>query len=226
MLTRCLAWSQWIRAGVLCGTVIAIYLLGYLAVRSGERAADGRLVVYTGSRLSNRIFAPVIFLEKITSDRPIPDPEATLQSYLAEARSTRRPILVALGGKSCLGCRQLEQFLKEQQAIVSKHFVVLKANFDDPMTPGALLNDRYRTLSETEGYINYFPWIAFLDEDGELLLTADDNRDGVIGIPQGGPQDRAWFLQMLRRANPAITDGELAQLGAAAEAYHEQIWRD
>ena len=67
-----------------------------------------------------------------------------------------------------------------------------------------------------KGYQQYQP----------LLVTVDDAPERLSGTPQGGPQDRAWFLQMLRRANPAITDDDIDRLAAAAEAYHRKIWHD
>lgn len=206
--------------------VMAIYMLGYVSVRRVDGVSNGRLAIETGSRIANRIFAPAISLEKIVRDRPHPDPETMFESLLGESRSSRRPILVALGIKTCLPCRQLERFLNDQRAIVSKYFVVVKADVDDGMTPGALVRDRYRTPHEAEGYTHYFPWVAFLNENGELLVTGDDGPSGLIGLPQGGPQDRAWFLRMLRIANPAITDYEIASLDTAAVAYHKRIWRD
>jgi uncharacterized protein (TIGR03067 family) len=202
----------------------AIYLLGYFSVRAGHRMPDGQLAIYTGSQMSARIFAQAICLEQLLRDRPIEDPGMAFEALLADARTSQRPVLVALGLKSCLPCRQLERFLEEQQITVSRYFAVLKADVDDENSPGVLIRDRYRTRYETDGYTNYFPWIAFLNGDGELLVTSDDGPESQIGIPQGGPKDRAWFLRMLRIANPAITDGEIAKLDVAAEAFHELIW--
>lgn len=206
--------------------VMAVYVLGYFSVRRVHRLSNGRLGIDTGSRIANRIFAPAISLEMIVRDRPRPDPETMFKSFLGESRSSRRPILIVLGTKKCLPCRQLERFLEDQRAIVSKYFVVMKADVDDETTPGILVRDRYRTPSESEGYTHYFPWIAFINGNGELLVTGDDGPNGLIGIPQGGPQDRAWFLRMLRIVNPAITDDEIASLDTAAAAYHKLIWRD
>ena len=183
-------------------------------------------MIDTGSRIANRLFAPASRLEQFVRDRPLRAMDACFDDILSEARSTKRPILIALGAKNCLPCRQLEQFLKDQQSILSRHFVVLKANVDDPATPGELIRDRYRKLSGSEGYLDYFPWIAFVDGTGKLLLTGDDRSQGLIGIPHGGPQDRAWFLEMLQLANPSVTETELASIGTAAEAYHRFLWRE
>lgn len=219
-------WTRLQTTCVITTTLIAIYGLVYVSVRTGSRSSDGRVAIDTGSRIANRIFAPAISLEKIVRDRPHADVATVFEDLLTEAQSSGRPILVTLGTKNCLPCRQLERFLKDQQAIVSKYFIVLKADLDDATTPGVLVRDRFRTQSETEGYTNYYPWIAFVDGNGKLLVTGDDNSEGLIGIPQGGPQDRAWFLKMLRMANPAITNDEIAKLNTAAEAYHKHLWRD
>jgi thioredoxin-related protein len=212
------------QTGAVIITLIAIYGLVYAAVRISHRTADGRVTIETGSRIANRAFAPAIGLEKFL--RSAPEVKAILfEDALMEAQKTDRPILVVLGTKNCLPCRQLEQFLQDQRGILSRYFVFLKANIDDPSTPGLLIRDRYRHLSDSEGYTNYFPWIAFIDGDGSLLVTGDDDADGLIGIPHGGPQDREWFLRMLRIANPKITEDELAMIDVAGADYHKFLWR-
>jgi hypothetical protein len=203
---------------------ITFYSTVYLTVRTCFRAVDGRLKIDTGSRIANRIFAPAIHLERLSRERLVPRPEDELARFLAESRTSQKPLLVALGAPPCLPCRQLEQFLHEQRAILSKHFVVVKASFDGEMSVGQLVSDRFRVPRETAGYLHYFPWLVFLNENGEVVVTADDGPKGRIGIPQGGPDDRAWFLRMLRIARPQISDAEIAELGRAAEAYHRRIW--
>jgi hypothetical protein len=195
-----------------------------MATRTCHRPPDGKLVIHTGSRWSDGIFAPAIFLEKYIGDQPVPDPRATLAACLAESQSSHKPVLVALGADGCLPCRQLDEFLQEQQKIVAKRFVVLRADVGDERSLGVLIRDRYRASRGTAGYVHYYPWIAFLNANGNVLVTGDDGPAGLIGLPQGNAPDRTWFLNMLRAANPEITEAEIAQLSSAAEAYHKRIW--
>jgi hypothetical protein len=215
-------WLRWCAAGIV---MTAVYSATYLTVRKAFRSPDGRMKVDTGSRMSNHIFAPAILLEKKSRDQPIPHPESLWASCLAESSASKKPILVALGISGCLPCRQLEKFLHDQQAIVSRHFVVVKADIDGEWSLGALISDRFRNPQGTAGYVHSYPWIAFLNEHGELLVTVDDSPKRLIGTPQGGPEDRAWFLRMLRTARPELTDSEIATLDRAAEAYHNLVWR-
>jgi len=219
-------WSPWMGTCAVIGAMMAIYLIVYMSVRSLHRMSDGRLAIYTGSQLANRIFGPAITLETIVRHKPVPDPKTEFKSILAEARSSGKTVLICLGTKTCLPCRQLERLLQSQWAIMSKYVVIMKANVDDEMTPGVLVRDLFRTSPGTEGYIHYYPWIAFLNGNGELLVSSDDGPTGLIGIPHGGSEDRAWFLGMLRVANPTIADDEIARLAAEAKAYHELIWHD
>jgi hypothetical protein len=131
---------------------------------------------------------------------------------------------VTLGTKSCLPCRQLEQFLETQKSVVSKYFVVMKANIEGERSLGTLVTRRFRSRVNSEDYTEYFPWIAFLNDRGEVLVTGDDGPSGVIGIPQGSREDRKWFLEILRIANPRLTDPEIASLDQAAEHFHRRIW--
>lgn len=215
-------WPQIWLGALLVAAVCTSYLVGYLSVRTGHRVQDGQWVISTGSRMSNWIFAPVIYAEQTAYDKP--DPRLTFESVLAESRSSRRPVLIVLGTTHCLPCRQAEEFLEQQRAVLSKYFVVVKADLGEAHTLGVLVRDKYRKQVNTDGYIEYFPWLACVDGQGQVLVTGDDRGKGLIGLPQGGPQDRKWFLQMLQIANPKISDVEITSLDDAAAAYHRHIW--
>jgi thioredoxin-related protein len=214
-------WSKWPGGGA---TFVALYVMAYVTVRTRHATGDGRFEIRTGSRMMDRLFAPAILTEKSSLDRPIPNAELLMESALREARSSGRKVLLAIGSKNCLPCRQLERFVGEQSAILSKYFVVVKIDVGNGMVHGDVVQKQYRAEQGALGDNQYFPWLAFLNANGDLLVTSDDSGEGMIGIPQGGPQDRAWFLRMLRIANPAITDDEIASMDAAAEAYHNLIW--
>lgn len=217
---------QWLLTGVASLTIVAAYVLVYVVIRKCHRYPDGHISIDTGSNITNRVFAIAIHLEKCAIPIQLPGKEALFEEALKEAQSTDRTILIILGTENCLPCRQLERFLQQQHAILSKYVLVFKANVGRNLTQGAVVNERYRCLSDTDGYTNYFPWIAFVDINGGLIVCGDDNADGLIGIPHGGPQDRAWFLQMLRIANPKMTESDVTHIGAAAEAYHKRIWNN
>lgn len=214
---------QWLAVAT---AIIFLYALGYYSIRVSHRTHDERFKIETGSRLTDSIFAPAIRLERAWLHRSHPNAERLIDSALKEARSSNRKVLLALGAKSCLPCRQLEQFLMEQEPIVSRHFVVVKIDVDDSMLHGKAVQARYRTLPGSLGDACYFPWMAILDESGRRLVTSDDGPRGTIGLPHGGPSDRAWFLQLLRISDPTFTDREIASLESAALAFHVSIWHD
>lgn len=216
------------RKSVQIGTGVAVAVAGYVALylvsRTAHQDRSGKISVELGSRFSDQLFAPLAGIEKRMRDRVVPQAEPLIESALAEARASGRTVLLTLGSKTCLPCRQLERFLADQSAIIDKHFVIVKVNIDDELNRGELVRARYRVPRMNPEMVEYFPWIAFLDQSGELSVTADDGPPGRIGIPQGGAEERAWFLAMLKRAHPAITADELDHLGTAAAAWHELLW--
>lgn len=55
------------------------------------------------------------------------------------------------------------------------------------------------------------PYFAFLDAKGELVVNSRREGQGNIGYP-AQPEEVAWFLIMVRRAAPEMSDAEARTL--------------
>lgn len=216
---------HWLRWPAFVAAWLAAYLAVYGATRRVQRVRDERFEIQTGSRLSNWLFAPAIQGELSWRRQDTPNAEQVLADALLEARRTERNVLLAFGTRGCLPCRQLERFFDEQAAIIERYYVVRRIDVDDKMFRGLEILDRYRPFATDGGLrgVQYYPWQAILDADGTRIVMSDDGPPGVIGLAQGGPADRAWFLEMLRRGAGRISDAELGQLDAAAQAFRRKI---
>ncbi len=209
--------------------LFAAYATSYFIVRVKGTDRAGSPEVHCTSRMSQILFNPLIRAEQslacLWNAGPSKRPEArSFEETLRQAQDTHRKVLLTVGTTSCLPCRQLERFLKEQEPILSRYFLVAKTNVDDDKRQGEAIHQRYRQDKGTSAKFRYFPWMAFLDADGNTIVTGDDGPPGTIGIPQGGPADREWFLKMLRMAAPEISEEEMAELELAALRFHQRIW--
>jgi hypothetical protein len=213
-------WQLWATIGML----IAVYFAMYFGVRTRHQAANHELDIDTGSRIADRLFAPLIGAERAWFERKIPNADTLIKSAFGEAELSGRKVLLVFGTQSCLPCRQLERLMDEQQSILSRYFIILKIDIDGSMLHGSEVHENYRNPHGSLGEVMYMPWMAVLDGAGAVLVTSDDGPEGAIGLPHGGPVDRAWFLQLLRKSNPKITDDEIATLDAAALGLHNEIW--
>lgn len=203
--------------------LFAGYPLAYFCDRTVRRTSEGAIQIECRSRLSAVLFAPAIALESRRLSRANVDAEQRLATALADAKATNRKVLLTLGTEFCLSCRQLEQFLEERQDLLAAHFIVVRIDCYGEMLHGKQVQDRYRPDDKSKPA--YYPWVAILDEEGHTIVTGDDGPPKVIGLAHGGPDDRAWFLAMLKKAVPQMTDEELTKLHRAALAFHEHIWQ-
>lgn len=203
-----------------CGLLI-VYVALYASLRTNRRSADGGREFDLGSRAANGLFAPVIRLERRWRGEAPPDMLVRLEEAILEARRTDRRVLLTLGTESCLPCRQLEAFLDSQRDLLDRHYVVVRIDVDG--LHGDVVQERRRPVVDNLESRRYFPWLAIVAADGRTLRTGDDGPAGVIGLAQGGPADRAWFLELLRSTTPELDAQELAMLDKAAEVYGDAL---
>lgn len=124
----------------------------------------------------------------------------------SEAVSGGRVILLKFDSPGCKWCKVLDSFLAlpEVQAIVQRRFVIASLRVPDIAgNPGAL-----RMLEKTGGMNQGVPFLAMLDEKGELISNSIREGGKNVGFPVS-PEEREWFIHMLKKASPAIADEEI-----------------
>ena len=143
-----------------------------------------------------------------------------LKAAKAKAVDKNKAIFMTFGASWCEACHRLETFLAapEVSVILDKFFVFVSITYGELVaghpewdTPGAdTLMERYDGVN-SRGAVN-LPFVALLDQKGKLIAnskppgkTKDPN--ATTGFPTE-PEEIAWFLGMIRKGAPTLTDEE------------------
>jgi hypothetical protein len=110
----------------------------------------------------------------------------------------------------------LDKFIEsdEAQPVLAKYFILAHLTYpDEAGNKGA-----GKVLEAVGGASQGFPFHAFLDSKGELIVNS--KRDGManIGYPFE-PHEIDWFLIMVKKAAPKIPELELKALESKLRSY-------
>jgi len=144
------------------------------------------------------------FLEKW---KPVPlDANDVFASALAQAKKEDKRVFIRVGAPWCGWCRRLDAFLVKPQieTILKKDYVVVKID-QDRMKGAKEVIQRIRKPTEGAG----IPWFAFLDKDGNILITSTKPGAGNIGFPADPKTEIPHFVHMLKTTRSKITDAEI-----------------
>jgi thiol-disulfide isomerase/thioredoxin len=121
----------------------------------------------------------------------------------------------------CGPCHQLDKFLKnsEMKPLVEKYFVIVQMHIDEAKnpelnTPGG--DELLTKLAAKQPHTSGVPFIIFLDGSGKPIVNSDRPIQGKttgdnIGYPVA-PEEIVWFMEMLKRGAPGMTEGEARQI--------------
>jgi len=173
-----------------------------LVVLDEDGAAIGQAT--RGKLSTNETLDPAKLANFLNELAPhLPDAEALMTEALARAKRENKRVFVQVSGARCGWCFVLSRFLDAHHELIDKEFVYLK--LDDRLKNGEAVIKRVRP--KQDGGI---PWMVFLDESGEPLITSD-GPDGNIGYP-GEPEGRVQFEKMLRAGTKHLTDEDVKSL--------------
>jgi hypothetical protein len=147
-----------------------------------------------------------------------------LKGAKLKAADQNKSIFLIFGASWCEDCHRLDSFLAipDIASIFDKHFVVTKLTFGEALgghpdwdNPGSdFLISKYGGLSAS-GAVD-LPFIALLDPKAKLLANSNKPGDGHAassgtGFP-ANTEDVKWFLAMLQKAAPALTEDETQKI--------------
>ena len=139
-----------------------------------------------GARKAAPAYQPVLQYD------PERDAAADIDAAVAEARRSKRHVLVEVGGEWCGWCHRLDDYLKANKklkALLERNFVMVKVNYSPE-------NENEEVLSgypEVAGYPHFF----VLDGDGKLLHSQD-----TAELEKGKSYHTRKFKRFLTRWGP------------------------
>ena len=130
--------------------------------------------------------------------------EAIVEAGLKQAKQDGKVVYLHFGAPWCGWCHRLEDWmaLEEVHKILSKYFVDVKVDVDRTVG-GQEMKTKYR--GKEGGGI---PWFMFMDSEGKVLVTSDDEDGNNIGCPYKD-EEIAAFAIILKKAAPGISKKEL-----------------
>jgi thioredoxin-related protein len=168
------------------------------------------------------VFVALISLVGTSLSAQAPAPATQVfQTARIQASRQEKLIFLVFGASWCPPCHQLDAFwaAKETRPIVQKYFVVAKLNVEEEAgkhpelnSPGGVeLMAQFGGMNAA-GKSGGVPFLVFTNANGESIVNS--NRP-VAGKPRGEnigyparPEEIDWFMEMLKKALPSMTQGE------------------
>jgi thiol-disulfide isomerase/thioredoxin len=134
-----------------------------------------------------------------------------------KASAEHKTIFVHFGASWCGWCKRLDVFLDrpEIKPVFDKHFVSVKLVVQEDEKHKSLENPGAAEFMKQLGGPAGLPYFAFVDSKGTLIVNSKPKGEN-IGYP-AKPEELTAFLEMLKKAAPAITDAELKTIESALQ---------
>jgi hypothetical protein len=127
----------------------------------------------------------------------------TVEAACQQAAKESKLVFLKSGYPECAWCRIFDRYhgLPEVQKIVGKYYVVAVIDIEN-MPDGFSVFSRYAKPAAPS-------WVIMTPQ--KKVIIDSYARDGNVGFPNE-PNETAYYLAALKKATPAITDGELKTL--------------
>jgi thioredoxin-related protein len=148
-----------------------------------------------------------------------PSSDQVMASAKEKAAVEQKAIFLHFGASWCPWCRRLDAFLDgpDIKPVFEKYFVPVKLVVQEREKNKALENPGADKLLEQLGGPAGLPYSAFLDSKGEMIANSKLNGNN-IGYP-GEPGEIDYFVQMMKKAAPKMTDGDLKIIESALRSF-------
>jgi hypothetical protein len=166
--------------------------------------------------IARRTLALALLGGVLTLGAQTPPPAVqVLEEAKAKAAAGQKNVFLIFHASWCGWCKLLDKFIEtpENKAILDRYFVVAHLTVQEHDDKTALNSPGgEEILARVGGTKSGLPFFAFLDARGALIVNStrppEGKRAGAnIGYPVQ-PQEIDWFMAMLRKAVPALKEGE------------------
>jgi len=148
-----------------------------------------------------------------------PAADQIMASAKAKASVEQKAIFLHFGASWCSWCKRLDAFLDRSdiKPVFEKYFVPVKLVVQESAQNKALENAGADSLLKQFGGPSGLPFSAFLDSKGQMVVNSMLNGNN-IGYP-GEPGEIDYFVQMMKKAAPKMSEDDLMTIEAALRSF-------
>ena len=161
------------------------------------------------------VFLAAFALTPFVATAEAPSADQVLATAKAKASAEHKAIFLHFGASWCGWCKKLDAFLvrPDIKPVFEKYFVPVKLVVQEHEKDKALENPGADTLLKKLGGPAGLPFSAFLDAMGAAVVNSKIN-GANIGYPSQ-PSEIDWFVQMMKKAAPGISQQDLKTIEMA-----------
>src|SRR5215471_4690414 len=151
----------------------------------------------------------------------VPSSDQVIAEAKAKASAEQKAIFLHFGASWCGWCKRLDAFLdrKDVKPVFEKYFVPVKLVVQEREKDKALENPGAEAFLTKLGGPAGLPYAAFLDAGGALIVnskfpSAEGGDGNNIGFP-AEPKEIEWFVKMMKKAAPKMSEEDLELIKTA-----------